>query len=72
MRLRQGFAVIDVRTIVRVQGDTLDRVYLATWATQLELTALWGAAARGEQAPHRTATHPAASDDEPRQTKMDL
>ena len=62
----------DVQTVVRVQGDALDRAYLATWATQLGLTALWSAAARGEQAPHRTATYPAASDDDPRQTRMDL
>jgi hypothetical protein len=62
----------DVQTIVRVQGDALDQAYLATWATQLGLTALWNTAARGEQAPHRTATHPAASNDDSRQTKMDL
>jgi hypothetical protein len=62
----------DVQTILRVQGDALDSAYLATWATQLQLTALWSAAARGEQAPHRTATHPAASDEDPQQTKMDL
>jgi hypothetical protein len=37
--------------IVRVQGDALNRVYLATWATELGLTALWNAAARGEPAP---------------------
>jgi hypothetical protein len=62
----------DVQTILRVQGDALDSAYLATWAIQLGLMALWSAAARGEQAPHRMATHPAASNDDPRQTKMDL
>jgi len=30
----------DVQTILRVQGDALDRAYLTTWATQLGLTAL--------------------------------
>lgn len=30
----------DVQTILRVQGDALDRAYLTTWATELGLTAL--------------------------------
>jgi hypothetical protein len=62
----------DVQTILRVQGDALDRVYLTTWATELGLTALWIAAARGEPAPHRAASRPATAEDDPRQTRMDL
>jgi hypothetical protein len=63
---------VDVQTILRVQGEALDRGYLTTWAEQLGLTTLWGAAARGEQAPHRAAPRPATADDDPRQIRMDL
>jgi hypothetical protein len=62
----------DVQTIVRVQGDALDRAYLITWATQLGLSAVWDAAARGEQVPHRTAARSATPDDDPHQTRMNL
>jgi hypothetical protein len=62
----------DVQTILRVQGDALDRTYLVTWATELGLTTLWNAAAGGELAPHRAAPRPSTSEDDPRQTRMDL
>jgi hypothetical protein len=62
----------DVQTIVRVQGDALDRAYLANWATELGLIALWNAAARGESAPHRAAPRPGTSVDDPHQTRMDF
>jgi hypothetical protein len=62
----------DVQTILRVQGDALDRAYLVMWATHLGLTALWDAAARGEAAPYRTAPRESTSDEDPRQTRMEL
>jgi hypothetical protein len=62
----------DVQTILRVQDDALDQVYLTAWATELGLTALWNAAARGEPAPHRAAPRPATAEDDPRQTRMDF
>jgi hypothetical protein len=62
----------DVQTILRVQEEALDRGYLTTWAEQLGLTALWDAAGRGEQAPHRIAPRIARPDDDPRQSRMDL
>jgi hypothetical protein len=62
----------DVQTILRVQGEALDRGYLTTWAERLGLTALWDAAARGERAPHQVVPHSRAPDDDPRQTRMDL
>ena len=62
----------DVQTIIRVQGNLLDREYLAAWAARLEIEALWAAAERGEQAPHRKANQPTRSDDDPHQTRMDF
>jgi hypothetical protein len=62
----------DVQTILRVQGDALDQIYLTTWVTELGLTALWNAAARHDPAPHRAASRPATAEDDPRQTRMDF
>lgn len=60
----------DVQTILRVQAETLDSIYIALWATRLGIEPLWVAAQRGGRPPHHTA----ASDDttDPRQTRMDF
>jgi hypothetical protein len=63
---------LDVQTILRVQGENLDRRYVAIWAERLGLTALWSAVARGEQAPHRSAPRASTPDDDPRQSRMDI
>ena len=39
----------DIQSILRVQGDTLDRVYLQRWALELRLGELLDAALRGER-----------------------
>jgi hypothetical protein len=62
----------DVQTILRVQGEALDRAYLTTWAERLGLTALWDAAVRSEQASDRAAPRAGKSDDDLRQARMDL
>jgi hypothetical protein len=62
----------DVQTILRVQGDALDREYLTTWAAHLGLTTLWNAATTSEPVPHRAAARPGTAEDEPHQTSMDF
>ena len=60
----------DVQTILRVQGEALDLVYLSSWASRLSIAPLWATAQVGGRPPH----HSAVSDDtsDPRQTRMDL
>ena len=59
----------DVQTILRVQGEGLDRAYLDRWASHLGITLLWALAARGGSPPHHSGTWPP---DAPEQARMDI